>query len=125
MKILSMNKKLSNELQGTIKATNHKIELKEKTRTVRHQHYHAGQRSREVLCVHIDKHPGASVFETAQSGRNILKELISKKDRTLQSCLSSQRLNAATIPITYPLIRMNDCVESYGEAKVLAGLKAQ
>lgn len=49
---------------GSVKATQHSIELKEKTRPIRRQLNWAGPRVQKVLCVHIDKELEACVIES-------------------------------------------------------------
>ena len=42
----------------------------------------------------------------------------------MRFCIDFRRLNAATIPDTYPLPRMDDCIESLSHVKVFSMLDA-
>ena len=42
----------------------------------------------------------------------------------MRFCIYFRRLNAATIPNTYPLLRMDDCIDSLSHAKVFSMLDA-
>ena len=50
--------------------------------------------------------------------------LAPKKDGTLRFCVDFRRLNALTIPDTYPLPQMEDCIDSLGEARLFTTLDA-
>ena len=50
--------------------------------------------------------------------------LAPKKDGTLRFCVEFRRLNALTIPETYPLPRMEDCIDNLGEARLFTTLDA-
>ena len=50
--------------------------------------------------------------------------LTPKKDGTLRFCVDFRLLNALTIPDTYPLPRMEDCIDSLGEARLFTTLDA-
>ena len=51
--------------------------------------------------------------------------LVPKKDGTLRFCVDSRRLNALEIPDTYPLPRLEDCIDSLGKARLFTTLVAQ
>ena len=109
---------------GKIRATEHKIDLKPDTRSL-HQHpYRVGTESLKVLEDHINLQLAADVIEPAQSEWASPVLLAPKKDGTLRFCVDFRRLNGLTIPDTYPLPRMEDCVDSLVEARLFATLDA-
>ena len=50
--------------------------------------------------------------------------LAPKKDGTLRFCVDFRPLNALTIPDTYPLSRMEYCIDNLGEARLFISLDA-
>ena len=48
--------------------------------------------------------------------------LAAKKDGTLRLCVDYRRLNAVTIRDSYPIPRMDECIDSLGEATVFTTL---
>ena len=48
--------------------------------------------------------------------------LIPKQDESLRFCVDYRRLNALNVRDTYPIPRMDECLDSFGEAKVFATL---
>ena len=109
---------------GKIRATEHNINLKPNTIPL-HQHpYRAGPESHKVLEDHINLQLAADVIEPAQSEWDSPVQLAPKKDGTLWFCVEFGRLNALTIPDTCPLPRMEDCIDSLGEARLFTTLDA-
>lgn len=47
-----------------------------------------------------------------------------KKDRNRRFCVEYRRLNLATLADTYPLPRLDDCIDSFGDASVCSTLDA-
>jgi hypothetical protein len=48
--------------------------------------------------------------------------LVPKPDGSLRFCVDNGPLNAITVPDTYPLPRMDECIDSLGEAVVFTTL---
>ena len=48
--------------------------------------------------------------------------LVGKKDRILRFCVDYRRLNMKTMTHSYPLPRMEDCIDSLGDAAVFSTL---
>lgn len=82
MKTLLRRKKFWSERFGTIKATCHTASLKEGTRLILQQPYHAIQQSLEVLSAHTDKQREVGVVKSAQSERASPIVLVPKKNGT-------------------------------------------
>lgn len=45
-----------------------------------------------------------------------------KKDGTMRFCVDYRRLNAMTVPESYPIPRMDECLDSLGEAEIFSSL---
>ena len=117
--MLEKHQTMWNGRLGAIKATVHRIALKPNTRPIHQQPYRAGPKSRAILEEHIQSQLEAGVIEPAQSEWSSPIVLAPKHDGTLRFCVDYRRLNNATIPDTYPLPLMDDCIDSLGEAAVL------
>ena len=109
---------------GTVHPTTHHIELKHGTAPIRQQPYRAGPEKREKIREQISYQLAAGVIEPAQSERASPVLLAPKKYETIRFCIGFRCLNAATIPDTYSLPRMADCIDSLSHAKVFSMLDA-
>ena len=109
---------------GEIKAAARRIALKPNSRPIRQQPYRAGPKSREILDQHIQKQLEMGVIERSTSEWVSPIVLAPKPDGTLLLCVDYRRLNAMTIPDTYPIPRMDDCIDSLGDAKIFTTLDA-
>ena len=103
---------------GEISVTSHNIDLVAGTRPIMQHPYRSGLRNREVIAEHVRKQLEAGVIEPAISEWASPVVLAAKKDGTLRFCVDFRRLNAVTIPDSYPLPRMDDCLDSLGNANV-------
>ena len=109
---------------GTIEATEHRIHLKPGTDPVRMQPYRAGPDKREKIREQIEYQLAAGIIEPAQTEWSSPVLLAPKKDGTERFCVDFRRLNTSTIPDTYPLPRMDDCIDSLSAANVFTLLDA-
>ena len=107
-----------------IKANAHRIALKPNSRPIRQQPYRVGPKSREILDQHIQKQLEMGVIERSTSEWESPIVLAPTPDGTLRFCVDYRRLNAMTIPDTYPIPRMDDCIDSLGDAKIFTTLDA-
>ena len=124
MNMLEGYKKVFEGKLGQIRATEHRIELKSDTNPVNLPPYRAGPAKREEIRKQIEYQLEAGVIEPAQTEWASPVLLAPKKDGKMRFCVDFRRLNAATIPDTYPLPRMDDCIDSLSEAKVFTLLDA-
>ena len=109
---------------GQIKATEHRIVVPPGTAPIRQQPYRAGPKNRQVVAEHLQTQLDAGVIEPACSEWASPVVLVLKKDGSVRFCVDFRRLNAVTIADTYPLPRMEDCIDSLGEARVFSTLDA-
>ena len=126
-RIMAMLEKYSSVFEGklgTISATKHRIRLKPGSSPVHMNPYRAGPDKRDRIRKEIEYQLAAGVIEPAQSEWASPVLLAPKKDGTDRFCVDFRRLNAATIPDSYPLPRMDDCIDSLSEAKVFTLLDA-
>ena len=122
--VLSKHVSMYTGTLGTVRATEHRIDLKPGTKPIHMHPYRAGPKAREFMEEQINTQLKTGVIEPAQSEWASPVVLAPKKDGTLRFCVDYRRLNAATIPDTYPLPRMDDSIDSLGQAKIFSVLDA-
>ncbi len=62
------------------------------------------------------------VIELAQSPWASPVVLVPKPDGMLRFCVDYRKLNAITVRDTYPIPRMDECIDSLGSAKIFSTL---
>ena len=107
---------------GTIRATEHRINVEAGTKPIRSMPYRQGPAIREIVKVEITKMLDAGVIEPATSEWASPVVLVPKKDGSLRFCVDYRRLNTKTLADAYPLPRMDDCIDSLGDAHVFSTL---
>lgn len=103
---------------GEISVTSHNIDVLPGTRLIMHHTYRAGLKNRDISAEKVRKQLDAGVIKPATSEWDSLAVLVAKKDGTLRFCVEFRRLNAQTIPDSYPQPRMDDCLESLEHANI-------
>lgn len=107
---------------GTVRVTEHRIELKPGAKPVFAQPYRAGPKAGKIEQDEVDKMLKAGVIEPARSEFASPVVLVPKPDGSLLFCVDYRRLNAATIKDSYPLPRMDECLDSLGDAQFFTTL---
>lgn len=107
---------------GEINTTEHYIDLVPDARPFATPPYAAGPKLRQVQADEVDRMLRAGVIEPAQSPWASPVVLVPKPDGSLRFCVDYRRLNAMTIKDTYPLPRMDECIDSLGDATVFTTL---
>ena len=102
---------------GEVTATEHPISLKPSSKLFRSQPYRSGPTARVEIQKAIDEMEAEGVISKSQSEWASPVVLVSKPDGSLRFCVDYRRLNAMTERDTYPIPRMDDCIDSLGEAK--------
>ena len=122
LRMLEPHHKMWDGHLGTVAATSHRIEVIPKSKPVHCQPYRAGARARGAEKEEIDRMLAENVIEptTCEWASPIV--LVPKPDGSLRFCVDYRRLNAITVPDTYPLPRMDECIDSLGDAVVFTTL---
>jgi hypothetical protein len=92
---------------GTVKATSHRIEILRGAKPIHSQPYRAGHRARAAEKEEIAKMVAQGVIEPATCEWASPIVLVPKPDGSLRVCVDYRKLNAITVPDTYPLPRMD------------------
>jgi len=112
----------SGQALGAIKATRNHIELSPGAKPVRVPPRRAGPKARQAAAAEIERQLAADVIESTSSERELPVVLVPKKDGTLRFCVNFRLLNAVSKRDSYPLPRMDECIDSLDEAKVFSTL---
>ena len=107
---------------GTVAATSHRIAVMPGSKPVHCQPYRAGSRARVAEKQEIDRMVLQNVIEPATCEWASPIVLVPKPDGSLRFCVDYRKLNLITIPDTYPLPRMDECIDSLGDAVIFTTL---
>ena len=107
---------------GTIRATEHRIALEPGTKPIRSMPYRKGPAMRDTVAKEVNKMLNAAVIEPTSTEWASPVVLVPKKDGSLRFCVDYRRLNAKTAADSYLLPRMDDCIDSLGDAAVFTTL---
>ena len=102
---------------GEITATENWIELAPGTKPIRQAPYRKGHRGRDVQAEQISKMLEAGVIEPTTSE---WASPLPKTDGSFRFCIDYRRLNEKTVADPYPLPRMDDCLDSLGDAGIFS-----
>jgi hypothetical protein len=84
--------------------------------------YRAVARARESESTEVQRMLKAGAIEPANSERASPVVLVPKPDGSMRFCIKYRRLNALTIRDSYTLPRMDECMDSLGDAKFFSTL---
>jgi len=107
---------------GHVTTANHRIELIPGAKPVQVQPYRAGPRARELESEEVQRMLKAGVIEPAISEWASPVVLVPKPDGKMRFCVDYRKLNAITVRDTYPLPRMDECIDSLGDATLFSTL---
>jgi len=107
---------------GVIKATQHRIDLNAGARPVRFAPRRAGHTAREAETAVVKRQLEADVIEPTSSEWGLSVVFVPKKDGTLRVCVDYRLLNVLTKKDSYPLPRMDECIDSLCEATIFSTL---
>ena len=110
---------------GQITVAKHRIDLVDEGMRPIHAHpYRAGPKRRELEKAELDNMLKEGIAEPATTEWASPIVFAPKKDGTLRFCVDYRRLNAMTIRDSYPIPRMDECIDSLGNAQVFSTLDA-
>ena len=109
---------------GRIELTSHRITLKPDAVPVKQAPYRAGPRGRQNETEQVKAMLKEGVIAPSESEWASPVVLVSKSDGTLRFCVDYRRLNALTLRDSYPIPRMDECMDSLGEARIFTTLDA-
>jgi hypothetical protein len=107
---------------GHVQTTSHRIELMPGATPVHSQPYRAGARAREAESSEVQRMLKSKVIEPTTSEWASPVVLVPKPDGSMRFCINYRRLNALTMRDSYPLPRMEECIDSLGDAKIFSTL---
>lgn len=109
---------------GVVDASQHRLDTPTDARPFRSQPYRAGPADREMQSLEIKRQLALGVIEPSQSEWATPVLLVPKPDGTKRFCVDYRRPNLLTVKDSYPLPRMDDCIDSLGSAKYFTLLDA-
>jgi len=107
---------------GTINATEHYIVTPADAVPIRAQPYRTGLFKRQIIADKINKMLKLKIIESNHSTWASPVVMVPKKNGTARFCVDYRRLNNITQKDAYPLPRMEDFLDSLGDAKVFISL---
>ena len=107
---------------GEIKAPPHRIEIYKDSKPVNAHPYRAGPNARRAEQELVQDMLDRDVIEAARSEWASPVVLVRKPDNSVRFCVDYRRLNNITVKDTYPLPRMDECLDSLGDANVFTTL---
>ncbi len=109
---------------GEISVIEHTIEFTPEARPFKSPPYRASPKARELEGKELDNQKDLGVIEPSQSEWGAPVLLFPKKCGKLRFCVDYRRLNTMTIKDSYPLPRIDDCIDSHGDAIIFSTLDA-
>lgn len=107
---------------GNVSVTEHRIDLEPDARPVRLPPHRAGHKAREVEKAEVDEMLRLDVIEPAATEWSSPVVIVPKPDGKWRFCVDYRRLNAMSLKDSYPLPRMDECIDSLGDAKFFTAL---
>jgi len=107
---------------GTIKATEHRMRLKPGAKPVRLHPYRMGLRTRQLVGEQVDNMHRLDVIERSTSEWASPAVLVPKPDGSTRFFIDYRKRIDRTVRDTYLLPRMDDCLDSLGDAKFFSTL---
>ena len=125
LQVLEPHHKMWDGHLGQMSGVEHHIDLMPDAKPHRSVPYRAGIRMGDIKKAEVDKMVETGVAVPAPPiDLAVSVVLAPKKDGTLRFCVDYRRLNAMTVRGAYPIPRIDECIESLGDAKVFSTLDA-
>ena len=103
---------------GTVSATEHGIELEKGPKILSSMTYRQGPAICTTVAEETEEMLNAGVIEPATSQWASAEVPVLKKDGSLRFCADYRRLNTKKLENAYPLPRIDDCIDSLGDARI-------
>ena len=92
------------------------------TKSIFQQPYRCGMEGRKAEEAEVQKMLAAKVIEPSTSESAISVILVPKPDGSLRSCVDYRKLNAVKKGDSYPMPRIDECIDSLGNATLFTTL---
>jgi len=121
LRMLDQHKAMwTGQAPGVIKATQHRLDLNAGARPVRFAPRRAGHTAQEAESAEVERQLEADVIEPTSSEWGFPVMLVPKTDGTLRFRVDYRLLNVVTKKDSYPLPRMDECIDRLGEATIFS-----
>ena len=107
---------------GALKGVEHRIELVQGAVPIFQQPYRCGIERRKAEDAEVQRMLAAKVIEPSMSEWASPIILVPKPDGSLRFCVDYRKLNAVTKRDSYPMPRMDECIDTLGDAKLFTTL---
>jgi len=107
---------------GVIRATEHGIVTPPDALPIRAQPYRTGPFKRQIIADQINKMLKLNVIASSHSAWASHVVIVPKKNGKARFCVHYRRLNNITKKDAYPLLRMEDCLDSLGDDQEFTSL---
>ena len=107
---------------GTIKGASHRIEIVPGAKPIYQQPYRCGIERRKAEEAEVQRMLQARVITPSNAEWASPVILVPKPDGSLRFCVDYRKLNSITVRDSYPMPRMDECIDSLGSATVFSTL---
>ena len=107
---------------GTLKGVYHRIDLLPGSTPIFQQPYRAGPEARKAEEAEVQRMLEAEVIAPSMSEWASPVILVPKPDKSLRFCVDYRKLNSITKRDSYPMPRMDECIDSLGSANIFSTL---
>ena len=107
---------------GTLKGVSHRIDLVPGSTPIFQQPYRAGPEARKAEAAEVQRMLDAEVIAPSLSEWASPVILVPKQDKSLRFCVDYRKLNSVTKRDSYPMPRMDECIDSLGSANIFSTL---
>jgi len=106
-----------------IRGVEHRIRRKPGAVPVRQHPYNAGSLARERAKAEVERKRSMGVMEPSTGEWDIPVVMVPKPDGSVRFCIDCRKLNLMTVKDAYPIARMDECIDSLGDAGVFSTLE--